>query len=420
MSMRKELALAALFIGAVALAGCAYQTPGPTGTELDFSHVLWQNIGNNWPGVAAMAVIMAASFVSVAYMIGSLLNNQNIIGWAKSEFMQVLASALIIGGVFWLVSMVTALSASAAGYTGINCASTSLMEDPIASGEIARAPCHINVAQQYIEIMYENVFHESKDILRAASLLAVAANFNITLEMLVPPWLSLTIVPYGPLNMVFETLALAFDMLVKIMLLQKFQLYFMSFTWRALFPMLLVMGVILRTFFFSRKLGGLLIALAIGIYVAYPLSYALAYYVLGGTSAGTYVVKIDSRAMDAADLNMVDLQGSNIDTVGERIDKLEGKSLMGDVLSVGGVGLGSVGPVIVAGPIGGPGALALGSPTINNWVTGDNGILESVSILLVYSTFVPLLALISTISFVKVLSPMLGGDVDIAGITHLL
>lgn len=409
---------ALLAVAAVLLAGCAFQAPPGSGTAVDFS-VLWSNMGQNWLGVAAMAVLLSAFFVSFAYMLGNLLNNESIKGWAKSEFMQVLASALIIGGIFWVVSMVTALSASAAGYTGIDCQNVDV-DDPIVYGEIVQAPCHINVAQQYIEIMYENVFHEARDLVKVASVLGVAAHFNITFEMLAPPWLSLTIVPLSPLNMVFETIALSFDMLTKIMLLLKMQLYFLSFVWRAFFPMLLIMGVIMRTFFFTRRLGGMLIALAIGIYIAYPMSYALAYYVLGGTSAQTYVVKLNSAELGEADLNMLDLQGGNADNIAERINKLEGKKWMGDILSVGAAGAGAVGPVVFLGPVGGPGALAPGAPIINNWVTGDNGIIESLAILMIYATFVPLLALMTTISFVKVLSPMLGGDADIAGITHLI
>ncbi|MFA6035365.1 MAG: hypothetical protein WC759_00210 [Candidatus Micrarchaeia archaeon] len=403
-------ALALLALAALFAAGCAAPAIPPTGTAADFN-IVW----SNWVPIAGIAVLISMCLVSIGYMLRSLLSNQQIMTWAKGEFLQVLASALIIGGLFWLVGTVTALSAQLAGYTGIDCANTDV-EDTYAQQEIALAPCHINIAQQYLQIMYENVYHQNRQILRAATLLAVASNFNITLEMLVTPWLSVTLVPLAPLNMVYETLAMVFDMLMKIMLLLKFQIYFMSFTWRALFPMLLVGGVILRTFWFSRRLGGLLIAIAFGIYMAYPLSYALAYYVLGGTSSGTYVVNIDSSKLNDANFN---LDTMDSDTIAQRINKLEGKNWIGDVLSVGGVGLGTLVGVGTL-PVGAPGALAPGAPIIENWVAGENGIIESTAILLIYATFVPFLALMSTLSFIKALSPLLGGDVDIAGITHLI
>jgi len=413
--------IALLAVSAIAIAGCAYPAPQSSGTAADFG-LIWQN----WMPIAGMAVLISAFLISMGYMLGSFLNNQQIMTWAKSELLQVFASALIIGGLFWLVSMTTYLAAGAAGYTGIECtpqATQTNVEDYYAQNEIAQAPCHINIAQQYLQIMYENIYHQNRQILRAASLLGVASNFNITLEMLVSPWLTMTIVPYAPLNMVYETLAMVFDMLMKIMILLKFQIYFMSYTWRALFPMLLVGGVILRTFWFSRQLGGLLIAIALGIYLAYPLTYALAYYVLGGTSAHSYVVNIESSKFDDANVDLgPGLSGTygQDATIAQRIDKLEGKNLLGDVLSVGAVGLGSLVVAVPTLPVGGPGALAPGAPIIENWVAGENGIIESTAILLMYATFVPFLALMSTLSFIKALSPILGGDVDIAGITHLI
>jgi len=402
---------ALIVLAALVLAGCAYQAPPRTLSALDFT-LIWPD----WAGVAARAVLMSAFFVSIAYMLGSFLNNTAIIRWAKSELMQVFASALIIGGLLWLVGIVTALSASAVSYTGIDCTNTA-MEHTEAGEEIALSPCHINVAQQYLQIMYENVFHEARDLLIAGSLLAAIANFNISLEMLPPPWLTFTVVPFAPLNMVYEVIALVFDMLTKIMLMLKFQIYFLSFVWRALFPMTLVLGVVLRTFFFSRKLGGLLIAIAMGMYLAYPLTYALSYYVLGGTSLGSYVVKVDVREYEEDEgIKFTTEDFRDMGDVAERINKLERKNMLGDILSVGAVGaLAAPGMVV-----GGAGALAPGAPIINNWVVGDDGIIESTAKLLIYAVFVPFLALMATLSFVKVLSPVLGGDIEIAGITHLI
>ena len=98
--------------------------------------------------------------------------------------------------------------------------------------------------------------------------------------------------------------------------------------------------------------------------------------------------------------------------IAHRINRIENKNWVGDILSVGGTAFG-------AGVPGGP-AVMLGVPKENNWVVGENGVLENTAKLLIYSTFVPFIALMATISFVKGLSPLLGGDVEIAGITHLI
>ncbi|VVC03424.1 Uncharacterised protein [Candidatus Burarchaeum australiense] len=438
--MRKEM-IALAFV-AVLLAGCTFPAPpgAPPGTgATDFSQV-WQN----WQGVAAIAVIMSAFFVSLGYMLGSFFNNEMIKGWAKSELLQVFASALIVGGVIWLVAMMTALSGSIAGYTGLACPAAPPMSnspnmqqnanllglnDKYAASELIYAPCHILVAQLYLEIMYENLFEETRDILITGSLLSAISNFNLTVEMIIPPWTSITFVPFASVNMVFETLATVFDMLTKTMLLLKFQIYFLSFVWRALFPMLLVLGVIMRTFWFSRRLGGLLIAFAIGIYVAFPLLYTLAFYILDGTSAHSYVVSLemDKGYWDVTsdqewaipkgvvpDAPVPTATGpaapvphaeSNIMTIASRLHAIEDKNYIGDTLSIAAT---AIAPV------------QAGIPDQNNWLVGDGGVLEKMAKLLVFVTFVPFIALMGTIAFIKGLSPLLGGDVEIAGITHLI
>ena len=419
--MRRELLL--LAFAALLLVGCTYPappSPPPGSGAADFTD-MW---ANNWHGIASIAILASAFVVSLAYMLGSFLNNTMLINWSKSELLQVFASALIVGGLFWLVAMIGAMSQSLTTATGINCLSPDL-EDAYAKAEIALAPCHINVAQQYLQITYENLFEMTRDVLVTGSLISAISNFNITFESLPPPWISVTLVPFASLNMIFETLYFVFDMLTKLMILLKFQIYFFSFVWRALFPMLLVGGVILRTFWFTRRLGGLLIALAIGMYVAFPMIYTLAYWVLGGTSAGTYVIKIDPR--DYADItsaeeydylfeergySFVNHIEQTSEDIAHRINRIENKNWVGDILSVGGTAFG-------AGVPGGP-AVMLGVPKENNWVVGENGVLENTAKLLIYSTFVPFIALMATISFVKGLSPLLGGDVEIAGITHLI
>ena len=266
--MRKGLL--ALALVAIALAGCTFPAPPTTGLPTNFS-TIWYGSTMNWFGIACIAILMSAFFVSIAYMLGSFLNNAMIINWAKGELLQVFASALIVGGLFWLVSMMVAMSGALANSVelfgpGSTCPQYSgggpppeqllNLQDPHAAKAIIFAPCHIMVAQQYLEITYENLFEMTRDLLVTGSLISAISNFNITWEALGPPWLSATFVPFASLNMIFETLMMSFDMLTKTMMLLKFQLYFLSFVWMALFPMLLVLGVILRTFWFSRRLGG--------------------------------------------------------------------------------------------------------------------------------------------------------------------
>ena len=65
-----------------------------------------------------------------------------------------------------------------------------------------------------------------------------------------------------------------FDWAMKIMTITKLQEVLLRFIAVALFPSLFVIGAILRTFAFTRKLGGLLLAMAIALYFVFPAFYA--------------------------------------------------------------------------------------------------------------------------------------------------
>jgi hypothetical protein len=56
-------------------------------------------------------------------------------------------------------------------------------------------------------------------------------------------------------------------------------------------PLILLLGIILRSFFLTRKLGGLLMAFGIGFMVVYPATYALAYFTLNAAVYG-----VDTKA----------------------------------------------------------------------------------------------------------------------------
>jgi hypothetical protein len=68
--------------------------------------------------------------------------------------------------------------------------------------------------------------------------------------------------------------ALVFDWAIKIMMLTKFQEVLLRFIAIGLFQALFVIGAILRTFMFTRRLGGLLLGMAIAFYFVFPAFYA--------------------------------------------------------------------------------------------------------------------------------------------------
>ncbi|MCL6089353.1 MAG: hypothetical protein M1530_04305 [Candidatus Marsarchaeota archaeon] len=51
---------------------------------------------------------------------------------------------------------------------------------------------------------------------------------------------------------------------------------------------------------------------------------------------------------------------------------------------------------------------------------GYNGVIDNVAKIMIFSLIAPFIAIMVMLAFIKVLSPLLGGDVEIAGLTKLI
>ena len=145
--------------------------------------------------------------------------------------------------------------------------------------------------------------------------------------------------------------------------------------------LLFIIGIVTRSVWFLRKFGGLLIAIGIGLYIILPLIYVLSWYTIDKSTATYSDLEID---LPKADANLKDAIGSiavsgfepNIDSLFTQYND-EGKTIKIGILD------------------------ALGRAYLSNIV-------------------IPLLALFTTIGFVRQFSPMIGGDVEIAGLTRII
>lgn len=187
----------------------------------------------------------------------------------------------------------------------------------------------------------------------------------------------------------------------------------------ALFPVLLVLGIILRTFFFTRKLGGLLLAIALCIYTIYPMMYIL--------FAQQIIISPNSLWFDKWSALTC-----KCDNVGSASDVFSDTLKMYASTYIGTVGAPALYPftgwtdancpvrfcwvdvfsMIFVGIT--PSMLALSQL---DWLFI---VAEVIGRAMVSAVFVPLLITIITVASIKGLSPLLGGDVEIAGLTHLI
>ncbi|MFI5412898.1 MAG: hypothetical protein ACHQX1_03330 [Candidatus Micrarchaeales archaeon] len=113
----------------------------------------------------------------------------------------------------------------------------------------------------------------------------------------------------GPLHGIVDFLALNIFLIVA----QAALLKFIALT---AIPVILPIGLILRTFYFTRKLGGAMIAFAIGFFAIFPMTYVLDAQLMDSYSSGSSAQAFTSAisAIDNATSSADSISGSAFDT----------------------------------------------------------------------------------------------------------
>ena len=280
------------------LAGCTASQPVPNQGNLISQkfYDFWRPSGSNaFPLLAYAGVALCLAMATVGLMYGYAINDDMVKTWAKKEIVQAGFSVLImlvaIGLIGALDYYMTTLPAagpwsSATGkdfggssgmawsaYVNADCAR--LMVDPLThqpAPELDR-PCHIRVAEDYLQFLFSASQGHAADMLRQYSILAMFANFDKRSSGQIDPAGTLTLAPFAGLAMPVETLGFLIDITIKNMMVIAFQQYALEYLHLAFFPIFFTLGIFMRSLFFTRRTGGLLIALALGFYIVFPMMY---------------------------------------------------------------------------------------------------------------------------------------------------
>jgi len=133
-------------------------------------------------------------------------------------------------------------------------------------------------------------------------------------------------------------------------------------------------GIIFRVPWFTRKLGGLLVACAIGIYLIYPLVYVMGWYVV---DRSTIDLTITINPPDTSATDIFNPSGSTNNLANMLFTNYDPNN-----------------------------------PQI--------GLLDIAGRVYIPTLMIPVLAIFVTIGFIRHFSPMIGGDTEIAGLTHMI
>jgi hypothetical protein len=308
---------------------------------------------------------------------------------------------------------------------------------------------------------------------------SMAAEFSFNIEFLFEMPGMFTFTPWrGFFTMPNTIKEQCFDYAIKIMTLNMFQEGLVRFIAVALYPALFVSGAILRSLAFTRKLGGLLLAMAIALYFVYPSFYAF---------GGLVILDIKEEARVDWATSPANIHGSENPPIANTMYST------GDIPMLGGDGSISTESAIAYydsyrrmnqedffnaaehDPSAGGGVEGIGSDTgerqrvitggvdftpipgeptdadnaeqdsnmerardkaeswyqsiasrnnlFDNFITmayDPNGIIDILSRLTFFSVFFSLFSILGTIAAIRSLSMTFGGDIEIAGLTRLI
>jgi len=262
---------------------------------------LWEMWGA-WVWFAGVALGITTCLVAIVYMLSELLMNDKMKSWAKMELTEIFYSAIIVGMVVAGLPLIDSVVQGALGVSnsGGNSVTTAYIPTTdfglitqtreyrkldICGPEIADASssvynsvesCHMRLGIWFMRDMFEEGKSFAFDTYLAYIETTIKSEFTINVEFVFEKRGFFTFNPWRGFYTIGNKIKeMVFDWTTKLMMLMKFQEVFLRFIATALFPSMFVVGVLLRTFPFTRKLGGLLLAIALSLYFVLPSFYAL-------------------------------------------------------------------------------------------------------------------------------------------------
>ncbi len=251
-------------------------------------------------GIYDAAVALIAIMLSVAGMVlglGYALSDKKLKEFGISEIYQCIINGIIVGSLVVAFSnggVVTQIinNTVAGASLGATCSSTMSGNYAICFAYnylVGLRPVTINGTS------YPTLIDASLGVLAPVSVLYTGLSILSSIKI------SLGIISIGfasALNPIITALNYVIEALTASVIAIEVQGLLLKFVAAVAVPVLLPIGILLRTFYFTRRLGGAIMAIAIGLFAVLPLTY-----VLNAELASTYVGSLDNSTVSSFVLN---------------------------------------------------------------------------------------------------------------------
>lgn len=326
----------------------------------------------------AVIVVSAAIVLSgILIGIGRGLGYKKVEHFGIVELIQSVINAAIIGSFAAIISLVSVVSSD-------------LVEEACAGGSaVSHLVC-------LLEGVSSNLFSLLQEAVSALDLLG----FYHTLSL---DFGTFSITPFAGLVSTFSILTLQILALQVVMFLIELNIQILTFIEQNALALIFPVGLVLRSFFATRKLGGFLIALSLGLFILYP-----AFILIFPTPVEDINTTIG---------NFTSFNNNSFYATVPVVDLNDNYAIAGKMDVMSGRCLGNVSENSSCGQV----LADFGLTDVNESevdFTGELGVMSSklttsLSKTALYSVVAPLFSLIITIVFVKEVASVVGGEITL-------
>ncbi|VVB99918.1 Uncharacterised protein [uncultured archaeon] len=231
---------------------------------------------SDWNKNGLIGVAIVISIIAIAAMFGYGFNLPEVKAFVDAELVQAVVSVLLIVSLIALVGF----------FDDVARIAMTSQQLPVSCN--ANEPCYITAAKSYLTTLNNTADSYARNALSESIERQKTASMGVSTQMNF--WFLLffgtNLRPNAYMSLQAERAGTVFETVTKLMGSLYAQAYFIDVISFGIAPIFLLLGIVLRTFFFTRKLGGLLLAIAVALFFVYPLTYAFAWYTLNVTVYG--------------------------------------------------------------------------------------------------------------------------------------
>jgi len=251
--------------------------------------------------VAVYALVSMYVLAGLAYLLSKLLSNHSYDEWAKNEFIQTTISAALVGGLFLLMApgtgiiiiafnslvdgadaqQIPVLDSVISPLYGAPMPSVTLMTVSTTCSKSVDSGTVLCFAYNYLGLLVEQVTNLSGMLIYYNTILDIISRISIDVIIV-------QITPYSGISSIVQVINSAIMSLMFLGVMAAAQQALIVFCNSVALKIFLPIGVVLRCFFGTRRLGGALIAIAIGAYLIFPLTIAMNVFAVQQATADTY------------------------------------------------------------------------------------------------------------------------------------